>query len=80
MKSTICPPTDEAKEVFLAGLKKVMPTAVVFSSVAPLEQLATRSWLFVSYLHYSPCCRSQSSPVCCPRSLKGHVKMFLIMP
>ena len=42
-KSTICPPTDEAKEAFLAGLKKVMPTAVVFSSVAPLERLATRS-------------------------------------
>lgn len=42
-KSTICPPTDEAKEAFLAGLKKVMPTAVVFSSVGPLERLATRS-------------------------------------
>ena len=42
-KSTICPPTDEAKEAFLAGLKKVMPTAVVFSFVAPLERLATQS-------------------------------------
>ena len=42
-KSTICPQTDEAKEAFMAGLKKVMPTAVVFTSVAPLERLATRS-------------------------------------
>ena len=42
-KTTIHPPSDEAKEIFQAGLKRVMPVVVVFSSVAPLQQLATRS-------------------------------------
>ena len=42
-KTTIHPPSDKAKEAFLAGLKRVMPAAIVFSSVAPLQQLATRS-------------------------------------
>ena len=59
-KSTICPQTDEAKEAFMAGLKKVMPTAVVFTSVAPLERLATRSLVvldmeYCDFICWTPC-------------------------
>lgn len=35
-KRNIPPPPSNAREVFLSGLKKVMPKAVIFSSVAPL--------------------------------------------
>ena len=36
-RSNIPPPPSDAEEVLLTGLKKVMPTAVIVSSVAPME-------------------------------------------
>ena len=39
--STLKPHTDEAETMFLTGLKEIAPSAVLFSSLVPLEQART---------------------------------------
>ena len=39
--STLKPHTDEAETMFLTGLKGIAPSAVLFSSLVPLEQSYT---------------------------------------
>ena len=68
-KSNIPPPPSDAEEVFLTGLKEVMPTAVIFSSVAPMECSVSQHstpvrrlpTLFTSLQHPMQECQQMSS-------------------
>ena len=73
-KTTIHPPSDEAKEAFLAGL-----AAVVFSSVTPLQQLASQSLVVRKLPAPLTSWQNPKYASMSKEELKGNLNKFLIM-